>query len=441
VVAVIGAGYVGLVTSACLSSLDHVVRCVDVDQTRVDSLRAGHVPFSEPGLPTLIRDGVADGRLTFGVDLTEAMAGADIVFIAVGTLDGTGSWTDHHVRAVLETVLLGATVPRLLVVRSTLRPGRMSDLNDLVVASGRPTTLLLHPEFTKEGTAVRDFLAPDRIVVGLPAGTPVDVAEPLLRLYRGIDAPVIVVDHPSAELIKIGSNAFLATKITFANELARFCRAVGADMADVRNGIGLDRRIGPDFLRSGPGFGGSCLPSQVDLLTAMSDELGLGAELLPAVGRSNGAQAARIATEILDESPTPQRVAVLGLAFKAGTDDLRESPALRLLDALRERGVLDIRVHDPVIDALPTHPMVEVCGDPYVAARGADILVVATEWPEYRNLDWVRLAGLMAHREVFDTRSVVDVDAATAADFRVRSLERPPRSGASLEGGATQRVA
>jgi UDPglucose 6-dehydrogenase len=441
VVAVIGAGYVGLVTSACLSSLDHIVRCVDVDQGRVDSLRAGRVPFSEPGLPTLMRDGMRSGRLTFGVDAMAAAAGADIVFIAVGTLDGTGRWTDRHVRTVLETLLRGPSVPPLLVVRSTLRPGGMAELHEFVLASGHATTLLLNPEFTKEGSAVADFLAPDRIVIGVPAGTSADVAEPLRRIYAGVDAPVVVVDHASAELIKIGSNAFLATKITFANELARFCRVVGADMAAVRNGIGLDRRIGPDFLRTGPGFGGSCLPSQVDLLTAMSDELGLDAQLLPAVGRSNRAQATRIATEILADEPVPGRIAILGLAFKAGTDDLRESPAIRLIEALLERGVRDLPAHDPVVEALPSHPSVELRSDPYAAARGADVLVIATEWPEYRRLDWVRLAGLMAHREVFDTRGIVDVDAATAAGFRIRSLERAPRGGGSGERSAARDAA
>ena len=441
VVAVIGAGYVGLVTSACLSSLNHVVRCVDVDQARIDSLLEGRVPFSEPGLPELIRDGMAAGRLTFATDATDATAGADIVFIAVGTLDGTGRWTDRHVRTVLEALLCSPNVPPLLVVRSTLRPGAMAELQELVAASGHATTLLLNPEFTKEGSAIVDFLTPDRIVIGLPAGTSADVTEPLRRLYGGVEAPIVVVDHASAELIKIGSNAFLATKITFANELARFCREVGADMAAVRNGIGLDRRIGPDFLLTGPGFGGSCLPSQVDLLAAMSDDLRLDAQLLPAVGRANRAQATRIAEEILTELPAPGRIAILGLAFKAGTDDVRESPAIRLIDALFERGVRDIPVHDPVVDALPSHPSVEVSSDPYAAARGADVLVVVTEWPEYRKLDWVRLAGLMAHREVYDTRGIVDVEAAMVAGFRIRSLERPPRGGGSGERSAARDAA
>jgi UDPglucose 6-dehydrogenase len=307
----------------------------------------------------------------------------------------------------------------------------MATLDDLVVASGRATTLLLNPEFTKEGTAIADFLAPDRIVIGLPVGASEDVAHPLFRLYGSISAPILVVDHASAELIKIASNAFLATKITFANELARFCRELGADMEAVRRGMGLDARIGPDFLRSGPGFGGSCLPSQVELLAMMSGELGLDADLLRAVASSNRRQAVRIATEILDELPPLGRVAVLGLAFKAGTDDLRESPALRLIDALSERGTRGFAAHDPVIDALPSHPFVQVKSDPYAAARDADVLVVATEWPEYRNLDWMRLAGVMRQREVFDARGIIDVEAATAAGFRIRSLERPARGRAS----------
>jgi len=384
---------------------------------------------------------MADRRLTFGTDAVDGSANSDIVFVAVGTLDEEGRWTDRHVREVLEKLLDAPSVAPLLVIRSTLRPGVMSELQRFVMASGHRTTRLLNPEFTKEGSAIADFLAPDRLVIGLPAGTPAEAAEPLLRLYGRIDAPVVIVDHASAELIKIGSNAFLATKIAFANELARFCRETGADMAAVRRGMGLDPRIGPEFLSTGPGFGGSCLPGQIDLLSAMSDELGLDAQVLPAVARSNRAQAGRIATEILADLPAPRRVAVMGLAFKAGTDDLRESPAIRLIDALSDRGIRDVAAHDPIIDRLPSHPSVTMSRDPYTAARGADILVVATEWPEYRKLDWVRLAGLTARPEVFDTRAIVDVDAAVAAGFRVRSLDRAPRGGGSSQRRAARDAA
>ena len=428
-VEVVGAGYVGLVTAACLAWLGHTVRCVDVNLARITSLESGEVPFSEPGLADLVRIGMEQRRLSFGTDVVDAARAVDIVFVAVGTLDGTGRWTDEAVQGVIRSLLGGESVPPLLVVRSTLRPGRMADLDSLVRASGRPTTLLIHPEFTKEGTAIADFLSPDRIVIGLPAGCPPDVVRPIRQLYARIDAPMVVVDHASAEMIKIASNAFLATKITFANEIARFCRSVGADMAAVRRGIGLDRRIGPDFLRSGPGFGGSCLPSQIDLLSAMSDELGLDLELLPAVRRSNRSAAGRIATELLSGRPTPRRIGLLGLAFKAHTDDLRESPALRLIDALVEHGVEDIRAYDPVVRHLASHPRVAVEASAYAAADGADTLVVATEWPEFRSLDWNRLARLMTRREVFDTRGVVDLAAAMDAGFLVRSLERAPHSG------------
>lgn len=431
VVEVVGAGYVGLVTAACLASLGHEVRCVDVDAERIRGLESGVVPFSEPGLADLVGRGVREGRLKFGNDVVAGAAGAETAFIAVGTLDGTGRWTDHAVRNVIETLLGGENLPPLLAVRSTLRPGRMAELEAIVKASGRPTTLLIHPEFTREGSAIADFLSPDRIVIGVPSDSLPEVAQPIEDLYQQIAAPVLIVDHATAEMIKIGSNAFLATKITFANELARFCKAVGADMTAVRRGVGLDRRIGQDFLRSGPGFGGSCLPSQVDLLSAMSEELGLGAELIPAVQRSNRTAAGRIADELLADQPTPRRIALLGLAFKARTDDIRESPALRLIDALLARGVEEIRAYDPAVRSLPRHPAVIVASSVVAAVRGADAIVIATEWPEFREIDWTRVASLVNRLHVFDTRAVVDVEAAAAAGFSIRSLEHATRAGSA----------
>jgi len=423
-VEVVGAGYVGLVTSACLASLGHQIRCIDVNADRIASLQRGEVPFSEPGLDALVTDNLASGRLTFSTDVVEGARGADMTLIAVGTLDGTGKWTDRHVQSVVTTLLAADDVPALLVVRSTLRPGQMRLLNELVVDSGKATTLMVHPEFTKEGTAVADFLLPDRVVVGIPKGAPEQVADPIRALYASVDAPVLVVDHASAELIKIGSNAFLATKITFANELARFCRATGADMAAVRTGLGSDSRIGPAFLKTGPGFGGSCLPSQIDLLSAMSEELGIAAEVIPAVHRFNLAQPARIVDELFADGPAPERVALLGLAFKANTDDLRESPALKIAEALRARGVTAIRAFDPVVGSLPNHPEIEVVASCAEAVEAADAIIVATEWPEFFQLDWSQFTATVAHRRIFDTRGVVSVPDAIAAGFTVHSLER-----------------
>lgn len=421
---VVGAGYVGLVTSACLAHLGHRVRLVDIDSERITSLRAGVTPIAEPGLDTLIHLGVKSGRLSFDDHPRVALHSADMVFIAVGTLDANGRWTDTNVRSALESVLACESVPPLIVIRSTVRPGTMVGLRELVAATARPVNLLLNPEFTREGTAVADFLSPTRIVVGVASGDPPDTADPIRRLYAAIDAPFLVVDHSSAELIKIGSNAFLAAKITFANELARLCLATGADMSTVRYGIGIDPRIGPQFLRTGPGFGGSCLPSQVELLSAMSKELDLGLELIEAIVRSNREQPRRLVRELLASLPTPRRVAVLGLAFKANTDDTRESPSLRFIDALSDAGVGEIQAFDPQVRRLSTHPGVHLFPDAYAAASDADILVIATEWPQFRSLDWGRLAHVMCGREVFDARSIVAADEASAYGFRVRSLER-----------------
>ncbi len=423
-VEVVGAGYVGLVTAACLASLGHSVQCVDVDRERVERLSQGDVPFVEPRLQELVRDGLTTGRLRFRAEVVAGSHRADMVLIAVGTLDGSGEWTDRHVEAVLRILLAAADVPPLLVIRSTLRPGRMERLNRLVEESGHPTTLLIHPEFTKEGSAVADFLAPDRIVVGIPRGADDSVADPLRRLYASVPAPFLVVDHASAEMIKIGANAFLATKITFANELAQFCKAVGADMGAVRAGLALDPRIGGLFLRTGPGFGGSCLPSQVDLLSLMSSELGLGAELMPAVKRFNDRQPAAIAEELLSDTLPPRSIAVLGLAFKAGTDDLRESPALKLIDALLGNGVEQIAAYDPVVSELGSRPAVRIATSVEAAVQGADVAVVMTEWPEFVAIDWRQVGGGMRRRDVFDARGILDPSRPDLAGFRFRSLER-----------------
>jgi UDPglucose 6-dehydrogenase len=429
-VAVIGAGYVGLVTAACLARLGNSVRCVDQDRNRIDALRAGEMPFAEPGLAELVNDAVDAGRLAFHTSLASACRQAEAVVVAVGT-DEDGRWTDRHLRQVLGSLLELPAVPPSIIIRSTMRPGGMAMLYGIASASGGQSHLYYNPEFTREGNAVADFMAPDRIVVGMPAGMSSVAAEPLRRLYEGIPAPMLLVDYATAELIKVGSNAFLATKIAFANELAQFCRSFGGDMEALRRGIGLDHRIGPDFLHPGLGFGGSCLPSQVDLLTEVAGERRLTAHVVPAVARSNRAQAQRVAEEILEVQDASIRVAILGLAFKAGTDDTRQSPALRLIDALTQRSVRRIRAYDPLVRAVPNRPGVEVCPDPYRAARAADVIVVATEWPAFGQLDWERMAGLVARREVYDARGVVDVAAATSAGFRVRSLVRQPAEGAA----------
>ena len=415
----------------CLASLGHRLRVIDIDRTRIAALRLGVIPFSEPGLEELVRQGLATGHLTFH-DAIQAADDARLVFIAVGTLDGEGHATDANVRAVLAALMDRPRVAPQIVIRSTLAPGTMLDLHRMVSRSKSPTALLSNPEFMREGSAIREFLAPDRIVVGIPAGSSPELAATIRDLYAPISAPIVVVDHAAAEMIKIGSNAFLAMKVTFANELARLCLAVGADMETVRAGIGLDSRIGGAFMTAGPGFGGSCLPSQIDMLTLLSEDLGIGLELIPAVGQVNRELPRRLIRDLLASRPTPNRVAVLGLAFKANTNDTRESPALRLIDALGEFGVHDIRAYDPAVRHLPSHPWVDLVEDPYSAAVDADILVIATEWDEFRTLDWSRLGDVMTGRDVFDARSVIERQAALAAGFDVQSVERRARSRASV---------
>jgi UDPglucose 6-dehydrogenase len=317
----------------------------------------------------------------------------------------------------------------------------MAGLNERVRASGRPTTLLLQPEFTREGTAVADFLAPDRVVIGIPADADETVAAPVQRVYELLGAATLIVDHASAELIKIGSNAFLAIKITFANELARLCRALGGDAALVRQGVGMDARIGEAFLRAGPGFGGSCLPSQVDLLTDVSRALDLDLALIPAAQHANRAQPARIADEVVALAGRAARIAVLGLAFKAGTDDTRSSPALALIAALRERGITDIVAFDPGVRSLPGRTDIATAPTPYDAAQGATLVIIATEWPLFARLDWARMGAAMDRREIYDARGIVDATAAAAAGFRVHSIERQPVSAAEPMADAVEVMA
>jgi UDPglucose 6-dehydrogenase len=434
-VTVIGAGYVGLVTAAGLASLGHRVAAVEKDPSRLEALRAGSVPIMEPGLAEMILGARSAGLLRFESDAASA-AGSDIVMVAVGTLDPAGAWSGRDVLAVVGDLLRAGSTPRTLVVRSTLQPGYGERLRALVAESGRDVHLLLHPEFTRQGSAVHDFLDPDRIVIGVEPGAGVEVADPLVRLYDGLTAPVLIVDYPTAELIKIASNAFLALKVSFANELAWFCRLLGADMADVRHGVGLDRRIGPAYLNPGPGIGGSCLPNQIELLARTVAESGLEANLLQAVAEAARRQPIRVAEAILG-IPGVRRVAVLGLAFKAGTDDLRGSPAVMLLRTLKERGVAELAAYDPTVTEMPSLPWLRIARDPYAAVSGADVTVIATEWPEFADLDWSRVGHVMNGGAIFDARGIVSPDAARRAGLHLHSLERRSVNGLAPDEVAT----
>jgi UDPglucose 6-dehydrogenase len=442
---VVGAGYVGLVTAACLAHLGHRVVCLDVDRDRVARLERGQVPIREPGLDELVEQGVAAGRLRFTSE-RDGIHGTQLVIVAVGTLDADEEWSADVVRAAVCEIAADRSAPRAIVIRSTLLPGTAVSIADQVAVIDPAAIVAHNPEFTREATAVADFLNPDRIVVGV--GRPgedgagaAEVAEAVKRIYASLEAPVVITDLTSAETIKLASNVFLSAKITFANELARLCAATGADVSAVVDGMGMDGRIVRSFLSPGPGFGGSCFPSQARALPDLASRHGVPVPLMDSIWRSNEIQADWLLDRLEDVAGTSlagARVALLGLTFKAGTDDLRESPALRLGRRLIERGAT-VAAWDPMAletgvahlrkPGLPPGTAVEACASAEAACADADLVVVATEWPEFRLLEWAAIAATMRGRTIADARNVVDVAVASAAGLRVVALgvERSPR--------------
>lgn len=416
--AVIGAGYVGLVTAASLAGLGHKVTCIDHNAQRIRGLQNGVMPFFETGLGDAIAHTTTAGRLTFATD-PSATHGAQAAFICVGTLDQLGEWTSSEVEAALIELAADCEAPRAIIVRSTLMPGTTARLAALAAKIDAHVELATNPEFTRQGSAMADFAHPDRLVFGLTRPATDSRALPILkRAYAGIDAPALVIDAATTELIKVGSNMFLALKAGFANEITRLAAATGADVTTVIDGIGLDPRIGRAFMTPGPGFGGSCLPSQSRALPEAARQLRQATPIIDAVDRSNAQQAEWVADRLELEvgALAGKCIAVLGVTFKAGTADVRESPAARVCHALAERGAL-VKTHDPMatLDGFPSAP------SPEMAASGATAVVVTTDWPEYGDLDWTAIAAAMRGDTVFDTRWVVDAERATIAGLKVRT--------------------
>ena len=405
-VAVVGAGYVGLTTAACLARLGHRVVCTDVNERRITGLQRGEMPIHEPGLAELVSTGVDAARLSFMCGSTEAAAQADFVFLCVPTPSGPDGGTDlSYLEAAVSEI--GASLrPGAVVVNKSTAPAgtvhllaRVLGRADVAVAS--------NPEFLRQGSAVHDFLNPDRLVVGAADAA---VAERVAGLYAGIDAPVLITDPASAETVKYAANAFLATKLSFSNSVAALCEAVGADVDDVLEGMGYDRRIGRDYLRPGPGWGGSCLPKDTRSLVAVASSAGYDFALLQSVVEANEAQFARIVDKVACRVElSGARVALLGLAFKAGTDDLRDSPSLEIARRLVGAGAV-VCAYDPMIRACTATEQagVAVADDAYEACDRAAALVVATEWDEFRELDFDRVARVMDELHVIDARNLLD---------------------------------
>jgi UDPglucose 6-dehydrogenase len=427
----LGAGHVGLVTAVGFARLGHRVTVADLDAARIAALRDGRPPVFEPGLSEAIGGGLADGMLAFTTEL-DPPPDAPYTFVCVSTPTGPdGPLSTVNVEAATARLLTRVGPDHTIVVRSTLPldgPARL-----VALAAGRPDrpAIVTNPEFMREGQALEDFDRPNRVVTGWLEPRDVAAAQAVLDLYAPLAAPSLVADARSVALIKLGSNVYLGMKISFANELARVADATGADIEEVIAGIGLDGRIGTAFLRPGPGIGGSCLPEQAIAIALETVALDVEAPLLSAVHRSNAVHQRQIVARLEGLLGGPgslagRRVGLLGLAFKANTDDVRESPALALAANLRAAGAL-VLGHDPRAEARARRadPLLAVAATPLEAVRDADAVVVATEWSDYGELDWAALAAVMRGTIVYDTRAVVDVEAAEAAGLRVERLGRP----------------
>jgi len=424
----VGAGHVGLVTAVGFARLGHRVTVADVDAARIDGLRAGRAPMFEPGL----EEGIAAAAelLVFTTDLRPP-ADATFSFVAVGTpLGPDGPLALDHVEQAVGALLDVTGPDHVIVVRSTLPMSGPDTLLQLRAARPGTASIVTNPEFMREGTALRDFEKPGRIVTGWLEERDRPAAERVLELYAGVDAPTLVADVRSVALIKLASNVFLAMKIGYANELARLSDAFGATASVVADGLGLDERIGRSFLDAGPGFGGSCLPEQAVALGAIADGARVPAPLIKAVSVSNAAHQRAIVARLASLFDPPgldrRRIAMLGLAFKANTDDVRESPALAIAAELRAAGA-EVVGTDPRARtrALVADPALQVAASPAEAALGVDGVVVVTEWPEYGRLDWTAIAEVMRGDVVYDTRNVVDAAAVAAAGLRLERLGRP----------------
>jgi UDPglucose 6-dehydrogenase len=417
---------VGLVTGACFADLGNPVTCIDVNAEKIEALRQGTIPFYEPGLEDVVRRNVGAGRLSFTTSYSEGLKGAELVFIAVNTPPGLSGEADlSYVRAAFSSTIDHLRSPAIIVGKSTMPIGTGDRANRFLTDNdGVRHAIVSNPEFLREGSAVSDFMQPDRVVIGSDDRV---AADRVAELYEPLGAPILITSLRTAEMIKYASNAFLATKISFINEIASICEKMGADVVQVADGMGLDRRIGRAFLNAGAGYGGSCFPKDVQALAHMAALAGSHPQLLRTVmeinhdARLNIVQKVRAALGPLES----KSIGILGLAFKPETDDLREAPAIEIIHLLLAEGAR-VKAYDPVAmaKAAPILPCLDLCQDPYAVAEGVDALVLVTEWREFSDLDLPRLRALMAHPIFVDGRNLYDPDEMVAAGFRYVGVGR-----------------
>ncbi len=431
-ITMIGSGYVGLVSGACFSDFGHDVTCVDKDAGKIESLLAGKMPIYEPGLEQLVAANVAAGRLHFTTDLAAGVAGADAVFIAVGTPSrrGDGHADLSYVHAAAREVAEAATGPLVVVTKSTVPVGT-GDRVEAILREANPDidfAVVSNPEFLREGAAIGDFKRPDRIVIGTEDARAREVMREIYRpLYLG-ESPILFTGRRTAELTKYAANAFLATKITFINEIADLCEAVGADVQEVSRGIGLDNRIGRKFLHAGPGYGGSCFPKDTLALLKTAEDYDTPVRIVEAVVKVNDSRKRAMGRKVIAAmggEAEGKTVALLGLTFKPNTDDMRDAPSISIVQSLTDAGA-QVRAYDPegMAAAKAMMPDIGYCNDPYEAATGADALAIVTEWDAFRARDLKRLAGLMAAPVLVDLRNIYSREEAERAGFRYVAIGR-----------------
>jgi UDPglucose 6-dehydrogenase len=432
---VIGTGYVGLVTGACFAEFGVQVVCADADADKVAVLQGGDVPIYEPGLEDLVARNVREGRLSFTTDTAEAVRASLVVFIAVPTpARGDGGTDLTFVEAVAREIGASMDGYKVVVTKSTVPVGTSAKVRGWIEEelAGRKVaphfSVASNPEFLREGAAIGDFMRPDRVVIGTEDEQSTAILKDLYRPLYLNETPVVLTNVQTAELTKYAANAFLATKVSFINEVANLCENVGADVQAIARGIGLDRRIGPKFLHAGPGFGGSCFPKDTRSVAHFARETGEGFEIVEAVIRVNERQRQRMVEKIvgaLGGAAQGKTVAVLGLSFKPETDDMRDAPSVDIIQGLQERGAT-VRACDPraLEEAKRVLPEIVPCADAYEACEGADVLVVMTEWNQYRMLDLDRVKDLLTQPRIVDLRNVYEPESARAAGFTYVSVGR-----------------
>ncbi|MEB3286448.1 MAG: UDP-glucose/GDP-mannose dehydrogenase family protein [Vampirovibrionales bacterium] len=428
-IAVIGSGYVGTVTGTCLAEMGHMVHCADVNQARMDKLQQGKVHFYEDGLEPMIQSNQEAGRLKFSTDLVGAVKEAEVVFLCIGTpLMPNGKPDMNALKAAVKSIAAGMDGFRLIIEKSTMPIKTGEWLHDILkqeLSGDVPFEIAAVPQFLREGQAVNDFMHPDRIVIGADSQKAIDI---IVQIYGPLNAPILITDINSAELIKHATNAFLATKISFVNSIAQICEKTGADITKVAMGLGLDKRISPDYLQAGIGYGGVFFPKDINSLLNIADEYHINLDLLKAVETINRYQRISFIEKIdeaLDQKLAGKTVAIWGLAYRPHTDDMRDAPSISIIRGLENRGAI-VRAYDPLAmeasrDLLPD---ITFCGDPYQAARGADVIAILTSWKQFANINFLKLKEESDCRLIVDGRNLYSPERMATLGYRYLSIGR-----------------